>query len=59
MLCCAVLCREGYSKLFMMPLPPKKRAANQAQGTPILPVLQRHAAAAQEVRGGCPGGLVV
>ena len=28
-----VLKREGYTKLFLMPLPPKKRAANAAQGT--------------------------
>ena len=33
--------REGFSKLFAMPLPPKKRAANAVQGTPILSVLQR------------------
>lgn len=28
-----VLKREGYTKLFLMPLPPKKRAANAAHGT--------------------------
>jgi DNA-directed RNA polymerase I subunit RPA1 len=33
--------REGFSKLFAMPLPAKKRAANQVQGTEILSVLQR------------------
>lgn len=33
--------REGHSKLFLMPLPPKKRAANEVQGTPILSVLDR------------------
>lgn len=33
--------REGHSKIFAMPLPAKKRAANTVQGTPILSVLQR------------------
>lgn len=28
--------REGFTKLFLMPLPGKKRAANAMQGTPIL-----------------------
>ncbi len=48
-MCVRVWCREGHSKLFMLPLPPKKRAANQAQSTPILSVLHRHAGAAKEV----------
>jgi len=33
--------REGFTKLFAMPLPAKKHAANQVQGTEILSVLQR------------------
>jgi DNA-directed RNA polymerase I subunit RPA1 len=33
--------REGFSKLFALPLPPKKRAANSVQGTPVLSVLHR------------------
>ena len=33
--------REGYGKLFAMPLPAKKSAANSVQGTPIMSVLQR------------------
>lgn len=45
---CPTVKREGYSKLFLMPLPAKKRAANATQGTPILSVLQR--LAAEEVK---------
>lgn len=41
--------REGHSKLFMMPLPAKKRAQNQVQGTPILSVLARLSQEAKEV----------
>jgi len=33
--------REGFAKLFTMPLSAKKHAANQVQGTEILSVLQR------------------
>ena len=43
---------EGHSKLFMMPLSAKKRAANQVQGTPILSALSRLADEAK-VRCGC------
>ena len=42
-------CSDGCSKLFMMPLPPKKRTQNAVQGTPVLSVLSRLAAAAMEV----------
>ncbi|EFN55686.1 hypothetical protein CHLNCDRAFT_133943 [Chlorella variabilis] len=41
--------REGHSKLFMLPLSPKRRAQNQVQGTPILSVLARLAQEAKEV----------
>ena len=41
--------REGYSKLFLMPLPPKKRAANAVQGTEILSILARISTASTEV----------
>lgn len=41
--------REGFAKLFVMPLPAKKRAANMVQGTPILGVLQRLAGGEKEV----------
>jgi DNA-directed RNA polymerase I subunit RPA1 len=34
--------REGHTKLFLMPLPPKKRAANASQGTHIADLLQAH-----------------
>jgi DNA-directed RNA polymerase I subunit RPA1 len=33
--------REGHAKVFAMPLPPKKRAANEVQGTRVLSVLAR------------------
>eukprot|EP00887_Chlorella_sp_A99_P007930 scaffold12.g7930.t1 len=44
--------REGTGKLFIMPLPAKKRAANAVQGTPILSALARlsdEAAAVEEL----------
>lgn len=48
-LCCPFICqpllhthcREGYSKLFLLPLTTKKAAANKMQGTEILPSLSR------------------
>ena len=37
-----VVKREGYTKLFLMPLPPKKRAVNASQGTVVRDLLEVH-----------------